>query len=153
LLYGCGRSRLKEHSFWVCEKSDGVRVLLFILMNVMTGNQEVWLVSAVYIHQICPLTGLLHVSTASNRAVVRSRADHAQIDRKQRYFSIQNLHFTHWHKTSDPLTDTILDGELVIDIDQQTGVVSVSLSCRARRDNRPCSPSSTIRTVRADNFW
>ena len=40
-----------------------------------------------------------------------------QIDRKQRYFAIDNLHFTHWERPDDPLTDTILDGELVIDID------------------------------------
>lgn len=34
-------------SFWVCEKSDGVRVLLFVVMNGMTGSQEVWLVSII----------------------------------------------------------------------------------------------------------
>lgn len=36
---------LEKMDFWVCEKSDGVRVLVFIVMNAMTGNQEVWLVS------------------------------------------------------------------------------------------------------------
>ncbi len=47
-----------------------------------------------------------------------------QIDRKQRYFKIENLHFPHWEKRDDPLSDTILDGELVIDIDPKTGAVS-----------------------------
>jgi mRNA guanylyltransferase len=37
---------LEKKDFWVCEKSDGVRVLVFVVMNGMTGNQEVWLVSA-----------------------------------------------------------------------------------------------------------
>lgn len=32
-------------NFWVCEKSDGVRVLVFVVMNGGTGEQEVWLVS------------------------------------------------------------------------------------------------------------
>ncbi|GMK55809.1 hypothetical protein CspeluHIS016_0208650 [Cutaneotrichosporon spelunceum] len=76
---------LEKLDFWVCEKSDGVRVLLFIVYNGMSANQEVWL-----------------------------------IDRKQRYFHIDNLHFTHWERQNDPLTDTILDGELVIDIDPRT---------------------------------
>ncbi|KLT46503.1 putative mRNA guanylyltransferase [Cutaneotrichosporon oleaginosum] len=76
---------LEKLDFWVCEKSDGVRVLLFVVYNGMTQNQEVWL-----------------------------------IDRKQRYFNIENLHFTHWERLDDPLTDTILDGELVIDIDPRT---------------------------------
>ncbi len=36
---------LEKMDFWVCEKSDGVRVLVFIVMNGQTNNQEVWLVS------------------------------------------------------------------------------------------------------------
>jgi hypothetical protein len=32
-------------SFWVCEKSDGLRVLLIIVHRGTTGDQEVWLVS------------------------------------------------------------------------------------------------------------
>ncbi|BEI85152.1 hypothetical protein CcaverHIS002_0505530 [Cutaneotrichosporon cavernicola] len=82
---GASLDLLEKLDFWVCEKSDGVRVLLFIVYNMMTASQEVWL-----------------------------------IDRKQRYFSIQNLHFTHWERPNDPLADTILDGELVIDIDPLT---------------------------------
>lgn len=31
------------------------------------------------------------------------------------------MHFTHWESLDDPLTDTILDGELVIDVDPRTG--------------------------------
>lgn len=33
-----------DGSFWVCEKSDGVRVLLFVVMNGASGGQECWLV-------------------------------------------------------------------------------------------------------------
>ncbi|KAL1411190.1 Dcp1p-Dcp2p decapping enzyme complex alpha subunit [Vanrija albida] len=77
---------LEKMDFWVCEKTDGVRVLLFVVFNGQTGSQEVYL-----------------------------------IDRKQRYFLIEDLHFTHWERLDDPLTDTLLDGELVIDVDPQSG--------------------------------
>lgn len=36
---------LENMDFWVCEKSDGVRVLVFIVMNAALGRQETWLVS------------------------------------------------------------------------------------------------------------
>lgn len=36
---------LENMDFWVCEKSDGVRVLVFIVMNGQLGQQEAWLVS------------------------------------------------------------------------------------------------------------
>ena len=36
---------LESMDFWVCEKSDGVRVLIFIVMNTALGRQETWLVS------------------------------------------------------------------------------------------------------------
>ncbi|KAL7423126.1 Dcp1p-Dcp2p decapping enzyme complex alpha subunit [Cryptotrichosporon argae] len=77
---------LASKDFWVCEKSDGVRVLLLVLFNGSTGNQEVWL-----------------------------------IDRKQQYFLLDGIHFTHWARPDDPLTDTIVDGELIIDVDPETG--------------------------------
>jgi hypothetical protein len=35
---------LEKKDFWVCEKSDGLRLLIYILMNG-NGQQEVWLVS------------------------------------------------------------------------------------------------------------
>jgi mRNA guanylyltransferase len=35
---------LENMDFWVCEKSDGVRVLLYVVLNPSTGEQEVWLV-------------------------------------------------------------------------------------------------------------
>jgi mRNA guanylyltransferase len=42
---------LETMDFWVCEKSDGVRVLVFIVMNGMTMNQEVWLVGRSHFHR------------------------------------------------------------------------------------------------------
>ncbi|KAK4689966.1 mRNA guanylyltransferase, partial [Tremellales sp. Uapishka_1] len=77
---------LEQKDFWVCEKSDGVRILIYIVMNKNTHNQEVWL-----------------------------------IDRKQRYFSVHDLHFPHWENQDAPLDDTILDGELVLDVDPRSG--------------------------------
>lgn len=46
-----------------------------------------------------------------------------QIDRKQRFFRIRDIHFPHWERPEDPLSESILDGELVIDIDPKTGQV------------------------------
>ncbi|OXG93496.1 mRNA guanylyltransferase [Cryptococcus neoformans A2-102-5] len=77
---------LEKEDFWVCEKSDGVRVLVFIVVNQSTEQQEVWL-----------------------------------IDRKQRFFKIQGLYFAHWENRSAFLGETLLDGELVIDIDPISG--------------------------------
>lgn len=37
---------LESMDFWVCEKSDGIRLLIFVVMNGLTQEQEVWLVSA-----------------------------------------------------------------------------------------------------------
>ena len=35
---------LENMNFWVCEKSDGVRLLIFVVMNGQSGLQEVFLV-------------------------------------------------------------------------------------------------------------
>ena len=99
---------LEKMDFWVCEKSDGVRVLVLIVMNGMSGSQEVWLVS---LRSTC-------------FQAVELRRGSCQIDRKQRYYNVENLHFPHWEDADTPLTDTILDGELVTDVDPATGIVS-----------------------------
>lgn len=60
-----------------------------------------------------------------------------QIDRKKDFYFIEGLHFPHWDaaKRQGPdrlLSNTVLDGELVIDIDPATGEVSAhSLRLRA----------------------
>lgn len=46
-----------------------------------------------------------------------------QIDRKQRFFKVQGLYFAHWENRSAFLGETLLDGELVIDIDPISGAV------------------------------
>jgi mRNA guanylyltransferase len=38
---------LEKMDFWVCEKSDGLRVMVFIRMNQHTNEQETWLVSCI----------------------------------------------------------------------------------------------------------
>lgn len=51
---------LEKEDFWVCEKSDGVRVLVFIVVNQSTEQQEVWLVSyfvANIVVVVCRLKG------------------------------------------------------------------------------------------------
>lgn len=75
-------------SFWVCEKSDGVRVLVLILAHPERG-QEVYLV-----------------------------------DRKEDYYQNFNLSFPHQDGPQYNHSNTVLDGELVIDVDPKTGNVS-----------------------------
>ncbi|GAA5884757.1 hypothetical protein JCM6882_005380 [Rhodosporidiobolus microsporus] len=75
---------LEKEDFWVCEKSDGVRVLVLI---VATGfGQEVYL-----------------------------------IDRKDSIYQNYYLTFPHQDGVEYNHSNTVLDGELVIDVDPQTG--------------------------------
>lgn len=80
---------LKQRDFAVCEKSDGLRVLVLLVTPPATGFQEVYL-----------------------------------IDRKNNYYRVDHIFFPHHEKTPGigmtppsfaPRTDTILDGELVVD--------------------------------------
>lgn len=75
--------RLHKEDYWVCEKSDGVRVLMLIV--AVGGGQEVYL-----------------------------------IDRKNAYRSVPNLYFPHYEDKTRPLGHTLLDGELVLDVDPNT---------------------------------
>ena len=74
-------NRLLTEDFWVCEKSDGQRVLVLIVVRPDTGIQEVFL-----------------------------------IDRKNMYYQVHGMFFPPLSSSSQrPLTNTILDGELVVD--------------------------------------
>lgn len=75
--------RLEREDFWVCEKSDGVRVLFFV--HSVKDSQDVYL-----------------------------------IDRHNQYRLINGFFFPHHENPLKPLRTTILDGELVIDIDPRT---------------------------------
>ncbi|KAJ3556416.1 hypothetical protein NP233_g11983 [Leucocoprinus birnbaumii] len=72
-------------SFWVCEKSDGVRVLLLVLTDPNTGEQTCFI-----------------------------------IDRHNSYRQLTGLYFPHHENPRNPLMDTLVDGELVIDVDPRT---------------------------------
>ena len=102
---------LQSKDFWVCEKSDGVRVLMLILWNQLNQDQDVFFVRASTLPYVF---GLLCYAT---RESDRSR----QVDRKQRYFQIRGLVFPHWEDASTVLVDTLIDGELVMDVDPKTG--------------------------------
>ncbi|KAI0072782.1 mRNA capping enzyme [Panus rudis PR-1116 ss-1] len=77
--------RLENQDFWVAEKSDGIRVLLFINTDLQTNNQDVYL-----------------------------------IDRHNSYRQLTGLYFPHWEHPTMPLRNTLVDGELVIDVDPVT---------------------------------
>lgn len=78
---------LKSDDFWVCEKSDGQRVLVLIMVPRTTMKQEVYL-----------------------------------IDRKNNYHRVSGLYFPNQDLTCPKAkqnggqrSDTLLDGELVVD--------------------------------------
>ncbi|KAH8915400.1 hypothetical protein BT69DRAFT_1230124 [Atractiella rhizophila] len=80
---------LESEDFWVCEKSDGLRLMIMILSRP-TGHQEVYL-----------------------------------IDRKERFFEVQNLRFPHQDGEEYNHSNTIIDGELVIDIERHNSGLEV----------------------------
>jgi hypothetical protein len=114
-----------SYSYWVCEKSDGVRVLFFLQTDPNGGSQVVYLVgifTAFYPHLAIDAT---------------------QIDRHNTYYEVSGFWFPHPDKHQDSLMDTILDGELVVDVEPtskkvcttfrrttQTNLLAVS--CRKR---------------------
>ncbi|OCH93401.1 mRNA capping enzyme [Obba rivulosa] len=78
-------AKLEFQDFWVCEKSDGIRVLLFVQTDPQTNDQAVYL-----------------------------------IDRHNSYRQVTGLFFPHYEDPRRPLMNTIVDGELVIDVDPRT---------------------------------
>ncbi|KAJ3527211.1 hypothetical protein NM688_g8157 [Phlebia brevispora] len=77
--------KLESQDYWVCEKSDGVRVLLLVQTDAQTKEQAVFI-----------------------------------IDRHNSYRQLEGLFFPHHENPMMPLRNTIVDGELVIDIDPRT---------------------------------
>ncbi|KAF7305060.1 mRNA-capping enzyme subunit alpha [Mycena kentingensis (nom. inval.)] len=77
-------ARLESQDFWVCEKSDGVRVLLIVLTG-NDGHQSVYL-----------------------------------YDRNNGFYDIDGFYFPHHENPQNPMLDTIVDGELVYDVDPRT---------------------------------
>ncbi|CAL1705163.1 unnamed protein product [Somion occarium] len=77
--------KLESQDFWVAEKSDGVRVLLFVNTDLQTKDQAVYL-----------------------------------IDRHNSFRMLNGIFFPHFETPSMPLRNTIVDGELVIDVDPKT---------------------------------
>lgn len=98
---------LDAYSYWVCEKSDGVRVLVFI--NRVENSTDVYLVGA----QRIPFD-LVEASSI-------------QIDRHDHYRCVTGYYFPFYEDPRRPLGDTILDGELVIDTEPMADQVCVSV--------------------------
>ncbi|KAF8912102.1 mRNA capping enzyme [Gymnopilus junonius] len=78
-------TKLEKQDYWVCEKSDGIRVLLLVATNLDTNDQ------ATYI-----------------------------IDRHNTYREITGIYFPHHENPMMPLRNSLIDGELVIDVDPRT---------------------------------
>ncbi|KAI0763690.1 mRNA capping enzyme, alpha subunit [Irpex lacteus] len=77
--------KLETQDYWVCEKSDGIRVLLLVHTDMQTEAQSVYL-----------------------------------IDRHNTYREVTGLYFPHHENPMHPLRNTLVDGELVIDVDPRT---------------------------------
>ncbi|GAA98631.1 uncharacterized protein L969DRAFT_24551 [Mixia osmundae IAM 14324] len=76
---------LEQRDFWVCEKSNGVRVMVLIMSNPET-SQEIYL-----------------------------------IDRNDKYYMNTEVYFPRHDSFENLQTDTLLDAELVIDVDPESG--------------------------------
>ncbi|KAJ6589319.1 mRNA capping enzyme [Mycena capillaripes] len=74
-----------SQDFYVCEKSDGIRVLLLVHTDLNSRTQTVYL-----------------------------------IDRKNDYYELQGIFFPHHESPQLPLKNTIVDGELVFDVEPRT---------------------------------
>jgi mRNA guanylyltransferase len=85
----------------VCEKSDGLRVL-FLICTLSAEDQSVYLVSFF----LCDPPSLLTM---------------AQIDRHNAYRTVTGFFFPHHQDPRMPLRSSLLDGELVIDVDKRSG--------------------------------
>ncbi|KAK7057731.1 mRNA-capping enzyme subunit alpha [Favolaschia claudopus] len=79
-------AQLEAEDFWVCEKSDGIRALLFVHLKP-NGHQTVYL-----------------------------------LDRHNDYYELSGLSFPRHQHPNLPLHNTIVDGELVYDVDPRTNL-------------------------------
>ncbi|KAG5649639.1 hypothetical protein H0H81_002738 [Sphagnurus paluster] len=84
--------KLERADYWVCEKSDGVRVLFLIQTDFSSGDQTLYL-----------------------------------IDRHNTYHELTGIFFPHHENPRNPLRNTLVDGELVRDIDPKTKVATLRL--------------------------
>ncbi|TFK63235.1 mRNA capping enzyme, alpha subunit [Pluteus cervinus] len=82
--------KLEKQDFWVCEKSDGIRVLCLISTDLRSEAQNIYL-----------------------------------IDRHNEYRQLSGLFFPHHENPRKPLRNSIIDGELVIDVDPRTKTESM----------------------------
>ncbi|TEB39643.1 mRNA guanylyltransferase [Coprinellus micaceus] len=78
-------TKLEQYDFWVCEKSDGVRVLFLIAFDPGSNTQAVFL-----------------------------------IDRHNTYREIEGFCFPHHEDPRKNLKNSLIDGELVMDVDPRT---------------------------------
>lgn len=85
--------RLENDDYWVCEKSDGVRVLLFVY-TVSESDQSIYL-----------------------------------IDRHNNYRQVDGFFFPHHEHPKMPLRNSIIDGELVLDVDPRTKRETLNFLC------------------------
>ncbi|KAF8163615.1 mRNA capping enzyme [Crassisporium funariophilum] len=78
-------AKLENQDYWVCEKSDGIRVLFLVVTDWETKDQSVFI-----------------------------------IDRHNTYRRLEGLFFPHHENPMMPLRSSLIDGELVIDVDPRT---------------------------------
>lgn len=90
----------------MCEKSDGLRVLFLICTGVHApDDQQVYIVSP-------PPLFFAHGTRRADQPV--------QIDRHNDYRQLHGFFFPHHENPQRPLGNTLLDGELLLDVDPRT---------------------------------
>ncbi|KAG5644219.1 hypothetical protein DXG03_008814 [Asterophora parasitica] len=86
--------KLESADYWVCEKSDGVRVLFLIHTDLASNDQSLYL-----------------------------------IDRHNTYHQLSGIFFPHHIDPMQPLRNTLIDAELVLDVDPRTKQETLRMLC------------------------
>lgn len=106
---------LLHQDFWVCEKSDGQRVLVFVVANGATGHQEVYLIDRKNTYK---LQRNLFFPHSDPQYYVK---DSAPEEQKRATFMRQMKDGLPLYNGWPGCKDTLLDGELVWDVEKKTG--------------------------------
>ncbi|EAU88637.1 mRNA guanylyltransferase [Coprinopsis cinerea okayama7 len=114
--------KLESHDFWVCEKSDGIRVLFLVVLTPDQPDEQV-----VFL-----------------------------IDRHNTYRQILGFVFPHHENPRNLLRNTLIDGELVLDVDPVTKketMCFLAFDCLVIDDQNVMTKTLDKRYGRLQEWW
>ena len=120
-LTGLSLTGFSSRSYWVCEKSDGVRVLF--LLQTLGDELNVYLVSLNFSYAQASKGLSTKVWPVLLFFLCLLLPLHIEINRHNQYYRQEGFYFPHYEDPRRPLRSTILDGELVLDRDPRNGRV------------------------------